>query len=155
LKDFAEFAQWMYLQRGPFDAAVGHSLGGAALLLSRSSEVAWNKTIAIGSFGQTERVFQAFIQQSGLPERYVNRLLDRVEMELGASPRGYSPHLAPFPGPTLLIHDQEDEEVPFSEAEILANHLPNVRLVATQGLGHRKILWRPETWEAVVGYMEE
>jgi esterase/lipase len=155
LKDFAEFAQWMYCHHGPFDAAIGHSLGGAALLLSRRSDVPWIKTIAIASFGETERVFHAFVQQSGLPQRYVNRLLDRVEMELGASPRGYSPHLAPFPGPTLLIHDQEDEEVPFSDAEILVNHLPHVRLVATRGLGHRKILWRPETWEAVVGYTKE
>lgn len=155
LKDFAEFAQWMYRHHGPFDAAVGHSLGGAALLLSRQTDVAWNKTVAIGSFGQTERVFQAFIQQSGLPERYVSRLLERVEQELGTSPRGYSPHLAPFPGRTLLIHDQEDEEVPFSDAEVLVSHLPEARLLVTQGLGHRKILWRPETWEAVVGYMEE
>ena len=155
LKDFADFAHWMYVHHGPYDAAIGHSLGGAALLISRSPQSLWPKTVTIGAFGKTERVFQEFIRQSGLPERYVDRLLERVEKELGASPRGYSPHLAPYPGPTLLIHDKEDAEVPYSDAEVLADCLPLARLVATEGLGHRKILGRPETWEAVVGYIGE
>jgi pimeloyl-ACP methyl ester carboxylesterase len=153
LKDFAEFAYWMNLHHGPYNAAIGHSLGAAALLLSRSPQSAWPKTVAISSFAKTERVFQEFVRQSGLPERYVQRLLKRVEEELGASPSGYSPHLAPFPGPTLLIHDKDDVEVPFSDAEILANCLPLSQLVSTEGLGHRKILGRPETWEAVLGYI--
>ena len=155
LKDFTDFARWMNVHHGPYDAAIGHSLGGAALLLSRSPQSAWPKTIAISSFAKTERVFQEFVRQSGLPERYVQRLLKRVEEELGASPSGYSPHLAPFPGPTLLIHDKYDLEVPFSDAEILAKCLPFNQLIPTEGLGHRKILGRPETWEAVVGYIRE
>jgi hypothetical protein len=37
----------------------------------------------------------------------------------------------------------------------LAKCLPFNQLILTEGLGHRKILGRPETWEAVVGYIRE
>jgi pimeloyl-ACP methyl ester carboxylesterase len=40
----------------------------------------------------------------------------------------------------LVVHDREDREVPIRHADRLAAAWPNARLVATDGLGHRRIL---------------
>lgn len=40
----------------------------------------------------------------------------------------------------LIIHDENDKEVPFSEFTNLQNIWPNAEFHATQGLGHKRIL---------------
>jgi pimeloyl-ACP methyl ester carboxylesterase len=42
--------------------------------------------------------------------------------------------------PVLVIHDENDEEVPVSCAHHIHQHLKNGDLMITQNLGHRKIL---------------
>jgi pimeloyl-ACP methyl ester carboxylesterase len=155
LRDFAQLASWLQEHHGPFSAGVGHSLGGGALLMSADHGSKWDKLVTISSFAKTDRVFHEFIRQSGLPLRYVDRLFERVTHELGSDPHLYSPHLAKHTGALLLVHSPDDVEVPFSDAECLHHHFPQSTLVATSPLGHRKILWRSETWEAVVGYLHQ
>ena len=155
LRDFAQLASWLREHHGPFSAGVGHSLGGGALLMSADHGSKWDKLVTISSFAKTDRVFHEFIRQSGLPLRYVDRLFERVTRELGSDPHLYSPHLAKHTGALLLVHSPDDVEVPFSDAECLRDHFPQSTLIATSPLGHRKILWRAETWEAVVGYLHQ
>lgn len=155
LRDFAQFASWMQENHGPFFAGVGHSLGGGALLMSTEHGSTWQRLVTISAFGKTERVFHEFVQQSGLPQRYVDRLFARVTRELGSDPHFYSPHLAKHTGALLILHSPDDVEVPFNDAECLRDHFPQSTLIATSPLGHRKILWRAETWEAVVGYLHQ
>lgn len=155
LRDFAQLASWLQEHHGPFFAGVGHSLGGGALLVSAEHGSKWERLVTISSFAKTERVFHDFIRQSGLPQRYVGRMFERVTRELGSDPHFYSPHLAKHTGSLLVVHSPDDVEVPFADAECLRDHFPKSTLVATSPLGHRKILWRSETWEAVVGYLKQ
>ena len=48
--------------------------------------------------------------------------------------------VAQLPAAALLLHDREDEEIPYAESEEIAATWPGARLVTTSGLGHRKIL---------------
>lgn len=42
--------------------------------------------------------------------------------------------------PTLVAHDRGDRETPYREAELLAGAWPDVEVLPTDGLGHRRIL---------------
>ena len=40
----------------------------------------------------------------------------------------------------LIVHDRDDREVPYSEAEALSAAWPQAQLLATSGLGHSRVL---------------
>ena len=45
--------------------------------------------------------------------------------------------------PMLLVHDRDDLEIPFEHALKIQQTLRNAELIATSGLGHRRILKDP------------
>ena len=57
--------------------------------------------------------------------------------------------------PGLVIHDRGDQDVSFDDAEAIVQHWPQARLLATDGLGHRRILRDAEVIEAVVSFLSE
>ena len=42
--------------------------------------------------------------------------------------------------PCLILHDEEDRDVPVEAARLLAKKWTGAKLVCTRGLGHRRIL---------------
>jgi len=56
--------------------------------------------------------------------------------------------------PTLIVHDTDDREVSYSHGPKLAQ-LIGARLLTTNGLGHRRILFAPDVLSAVVEFIEE
>jgi pimeloyl-ACP methyl ester carboxylesterase len=57
--------------------------------------------------------------------------------------------------PALLVHDQEDDDVPWQEGATLARTWPGATSVKTQGLGHRRILRDPDVVARSVAFMAE
>ena len=45
--------------------------------------------------------------------------------------------------PTLLLHARDDQEVPFADAEAMAEQTSHAELQAFDGFGHRMVLVRP------------
>ncbi len=66
--------------------------------------------------------------------------LTRVETGLTPSQASLADNDLSQKTETLLIHDIQDREVPFSDFEILQKAWVNSRFLATTGLGHRRIL---------------
>ena len=56
--------------------------------------------------------------------------------------------------PTLIIHDEDDVDVPISESELLHQSWPNSVLKKTKGLGHRRILYNAQVIEDVVNFLK-
>jgi pimeloyl-ACP methyl ester carboxylesterase len=57
--------------------------------------------------------------------------------------------------PTLLIHDEEDGEVPFQHTLDLLRVAPNASLHATRGLGHHRLLGDAEVIARVVKFINQ
>jgi hypothetical protein len=45
-----------------------------------------------------------------------------------------------MPTPLLVVHDENDREVPIASGELVASAWPGAVLERTRGLGHRRIL---------------
>ena len=56
--------------------------------------------------------------------------------------------------PVLVIHDENDYEVPVETSINIHDNLKNGELLITQHLGHRKILGNPFVIEKTVGFIK-
>lgn len=133
---------------GEFDAAIGHSFGGAALMVSASgllpgfSPVVPKKLVTIGSPSEMQWLFKDFGKMVGLPagaqqvlEGEVLRLAGRRLKEFDAA-RG----AGRVDRPLLVIHAEDDKEVDPRHARRYAASGEHVRLLWANGFGHRRIV---------------
>lgn len=127
---------------GPFDTVIGHSMGAAASGVAHSLGLQMSKLILISGPSSIESVLNRFAGFIGLGRRARKHFLDVIGETVGVPPKALdvATGLQASNASILVIHDEDDLEVPLSESRRLAQALPHARLVVTQGLGHRKIL---------------
>lgn len=129
-------------QFGPFDAAIGHSLGGMALMNSIKQGLKINRLVSIGSGDIVKDIMDEFIKRLGLKPQISDLLRLHFEKKHQQTMDSLSAFkaAAKIQIPVLLIHDENDDEVPVECAIHINQHLKNGQLIITNHLGHRKIL---------------
>ena len=127
---------------GPFEYAIGHSLGGISLLNSVKMGLKIKKLIVIGSADRIKDIFDEFVKKLELRPIVSDKMIAGFEKQFGVSMDNYSAHLAAqqVTIPTLVIHDENDYEVPVFCGKNIHKHLPDGEIFITKKLGHRKIL---------------
>ena len=130
---------------GPFEAAVGHSLGGMALLNAIKKGFKINRLTIIGSGDKVKDILDDFVSKLELKSEFSSHLQDYFEKKYNESMENYSGHTAAktIDIPVLVIHDENDSEVPVETSINIHDNLKNGELLITQHLGHRKILGNP------------
>lgn len=129
-------------QYGPFTYAVGHSLGGMSVLNAIKQGLKVDKAVIIGSGDIIEDIMNNFIKELGMNIGTGKLMMKLFEKKFGETINSYSAYIAAqaVTVPVLVIHDEDDTDVPVTAAHHIHKHLANSRLMITQGLGHRKIL---------------
>jgi pimeloyl-ACP methyl ester carboxylesterase len=129
-------------QFGPFEAAIGHSLGGMSLLNAVKQGLQIKRLTIIGSGDIVKDIIDDFIKKLQLNSKIGDLLRIHFEKKSNQTMDSYSSFhaAAEISIPVLIIHDENDEEVPVSCAHHIHQHLKNGDLMITQNLGHRKIL---------------
>lgn len=153
--DFA-FALTTIIQRlGPFHALVGHSMGGSAAALSYAERPAVERLVTIGSPRAPRPYLESYMQHLGLDATQTARVARRIERryDVQLSKLDVAAFGAQVAVPTLIIHDRDDKEVFFNHALAFSRALPSATLVATEGLGHRRILRDPDVIERAVRFI--
>ena len=142
-------------QFGPFEAAVGHSLGGMSLLNAAKRGLAINRLAIIGSGDIIQDILDDFVAKMELKPSTSTQLRLHFEKKLGEKMDSYSAYKSAMEVsiPVLVIHDKNDTEVPVTVAIHIHKHLKNGELFLTEGLGHRKILGNSEVIEKVVRFI--
>lgn len=127
---------------GPFEYAIGHSLGGMALLNSVKQGLNIKKLVVIGSGDKIIDILNEFVKKLELKPIIADKMRLLFEKRFGEPLDSYAAHLAAkdVKIPTLVIHDENDYEVPISCGSNIHKHLSNGEMFVTQKLGHRKIL---------------
>jgi pimeloyl-ACP methyl ester carboxylesterase len=139
---------------GPAEAVVGHSLGGVASALALGRGLAAARVALIGSPADPTEFFAGFLKQIGLPAHLHDAIWAKFEAEYGFDANELpvrAPRHAPAT-PALVVHDRDDREVPFASAERIVRLWPRATLVATTGLGHRRVLRDPSVIDRVVAF---
>ena len=129
-------------QFGPFEMAIGHSLGGMAVLNAVKSGFHTDKIVVIGSGDIVQDIIDDFIKKLQLKPEISIKLRDHFENKYDEAMDNYSAFKAAeaIEKPILVVHDENDYEVPVKAGINIHQHVKNGNLLLTQGLGHRKIL---------------
>lgn len=140
--EFIESILEVEKQYGPFEFAVGHSLGGMSILNAVKKGLLVKKVAVIGCGNSVINIVNTFIQKIGLPNKVAVLMKNNFEKKYHLEMESFSAYVAAkeLQIPVLIIHDIDDEDIPVSESYHLAEHLSNKEILITNNLGHRKIL---------------
>ena len=141
---------------GPFEAAVGHSLGGMVLLNAIKKGLKINRLTIIGSGDKVKDILDEFVSKLELRSEFSSHLQQHFEKKYNEPMENYSAHRAAktVEIPVLVIHDENDYEVPVTTSINIHKHLKKGKLLITQHLGHRKILGNPFVIEKTVEFIK-
>ncbi|OJF93446.1 alpha/beta fold hydrolase [Pararhizobium antarcticum] len=152
-------AAWRHF--GPFDAAVGHSFGGASLACAAGGALAGvqpripGRLVLIGAPSEMAWLFADFGRFMRLRpkvqaafEAVVERLAGRSLSEFDAARM-----MGALDVPVLIIHAEDDKEVAAEHARRYAAANARVHLHWANGLGHRRIVSAPPVIEIVCDFL--
>ncbi len=113
--------------------------------------------VLIGSPSSVEDVVARFGELAGIRGAAMRAFRDGIERQTGVKMKDVEifERVARLRVPALIVHDRGDPEVPFHDAERLAARWPGATLMATTGLGHRRILKDDEVIRRAVEFLSE
>lgn len=146
---------------GPFDGAVGHSFGGASLMVSVCGFLPQfpvfrpKRAGLIGAPSEMDGIFRYFAEQFDLSqntrshlEKEVRRVTGRRSGDFDIAKAGRDLDL-----PVLVVHAEDDKEVSADHARRYAALGGNVRLGWANGYGHRRIVSAPPVIDMVSEFL--
>lgn len=146
---------------GRFDGVVGHSFGGAAVMMAAGSVFAELKPLQaarialIGSPSSMGEVFNGFASMVGLGRGSVGAMRHRAMELVGSQVEdldGVSVARR-IDRPLLVVHAEDDKEVNVGHAQRYIGVSPHVRHLWANGHGHRRIVSAPEVIAAVASFL--
>jgi pimeloyl-ACP methyl ester carboxylesterase len=142
---------------GPFEIAIGHSMGGISLLITQGEQPTFKKLVIIGAPDSIYDIFHNFIKKMELKPVVADKLIEIFERITGKSIFDYhgSKQTAKISIPVLIVHDEDDKEVSINDAINNFKQLENGQLLKTNGLGHNRILKAPEVIKSIVDFVNK
>jgi pimeloyl-ACP methyl ester carboxylesterase len=152
---FARTLRGVAHRLGPFEAVVGHSMGGAATMLALADGAQAKRVVLVAPAADPDAATRRFARKVGLVGGIVPRIQRHLEVQTGVTVHDLAVHVrAPsLAVPALIIHDLADTEVPWEEGESYARHWPGARLLSTSGLGHSRIVNDAATIDAGLRFL--
>lgn len=148
---------------GGFDYFCGHSFGGASLACAASGLVPSvpahrpRRLVTIGSPSEMTWLFRDLGRYLKLDRRAQVALEDHVERIAGAPLSAFdaASGAGRLDAPMLVIHAEDDKEVPAAHARRYAASGPNVTLQWANGFGHRRIVSAEPVIDRIVDFLAE
>lgn len=134
----------------PLRAVIGHSMGGASVLLALQWGLRTEAAVSIAAPAQLLGVLRGFAQRLGMPARARAAFIRQVEQDVGLQVarldvNGYQLEL-----PGLIAHASDDPLVAASEAQLIHKAWFDSRLLMLEDGGHQRVLADPLLVEGVL-----
>jgi pimeloyl-ACP methyl ester carboxylesterase len=139
----------------PVHGLIAHSLGSAsAAWASRLAPLA-KRLVLVAPPADIRHFTSHANTMLGLDRRAVVALEARLGRRFGVDFADV--HVSRFgprmTTPLLVIHDEDDREIPIQAGELVASSWPGAELVRTRGLGHRRVLRDPAVVARAVDFV--
>ena len=126
----------------PLRAVVAHSLAANAAAFAASRGLSTQRLVLLAPPASPREYTRLFAHVFGLTETTRAAMQSRIEEREGVlmpqfEPEAVGPRVRM---PTLVVHDQGDSINRFVDGQAFAHAVRGAELLATEGLGHRKIL---------------
>lgn len=142
---------------GPFHAVIAHSMGGPCTTVALAEGLAVKRLAYLAPPADPARWAREFGARAGLSGAILSAIEARIEHRAGrtlAELRDIA-IAGVADKPLMLVHDETDRHVPWSEVEELAVRRPDACVVRTTGLGHNRLLENADTIRRVVGFVTQ
>jgi pimeloyl-ACP methyl ester carboxylesterase len=123
-------------------ALVAHSLGASAAAFASSRGLGVERLVLLAPPASPPEYTRLFAQVFGLSESTRAAMQKRIEARQGLPMPLFEPGAVGhrIRVPTLNVHDRGDSVNRFADGQAYARAIRDARFVATEGLGHRKML---------------
>jgi len=136
-------------------AIVAHSLGAHAAAYATSRGLDVGRLVLLAPPASARDYTRFFAHVFGLSEATRARMQALIEAREGVLMAGFEPQAmgSRIHVPTLVVHDRGDRINPFAHGEWFVREIAGARLLATEGLGHRKLLADPAVLREVAAFL--
>jgi pimeloyl-ACP methyl ester carboxylesterase len=142
-------------RHGAFAGVIAHSMGGAAVTMAIAEGLETERLVLISSPSSLLEQTRRFAATLGVSDTLYARMTARIEDYLGTSIDEID--VGAFgqrvQAQTLVVQDDDDDEVLCEAGARIAQTLPRARLLRTKGFGHRRILRAPTVVAAVCEFL--
>ena len=154
---FIEAIEVIEKQYGPFEAIIGHSLGGMSALRAVANGILVKKMAIIGTANSITHITREFARNMKMNDKVAAKMKsyfdEKYEVDMDTLSGAIAAEEVKIP--TLVIHDEDDVDVHISSAHEIHEKLENSELYITSGLGHRRILGNPEVINKIIAFLSE
>jgi uncharacterized protein len=115
---------------------LGHSVGAAAVLLHTARQGGVRAVVSLSAFAHPREVMERWLQEHHIPRRWVGAaILEHVQDVIGERFDHIAPEnqLAHITCPVMLVHGEQDQTVPLSDAHRLQALLRAGELLVVAG----------------------
>ncbi len=133
---------------------IGHSFGCPAISLALKRGYFAKSVVYLAPPDALDGGARSFARVTGIGERGEAALKNLLSARTGMlfEDQRVASFGASMKTPLLVVHDEDDADVPLECAQTYARHWPGCRVFTTRGLGHRKLLGDPAVVEHVVTF---
>jgi pimeloyl-ACP methyl ester carboxylesterase len=126
---------------GPFAGVIAHSAGTVSTIYAVKRGLVAERLVCVAPGVDLDGYAREFSRLFGLSMAVHASMRRRIERQIGVSWDELDPRQLPADRrvPLLVVHDRNDREAPFAGGLSLAKAW-GARLIATEGLGHTRIL---------------
>ncbi len=155
--EFVYLIQQLADKFGPFEAIIGHSMGGIAAGMAIAKGVPADHLVTLGSPATFEFITRNYMENIQANDRTLKFIIDFTLNYTRSSTADFElVSVAPqLDLPGLIIHDRDDTEVEFRQALILQEAWPRADFYSTENLGHRRILWDVKVLRKISSFLSE
>jgi pimeloyl-ACP methyl ester carboxylesterase len=142
MTEFITSIHYIDKKYGPFEYAIGHSLGGMSILNALRENFNVKKAVIIGSGDIIQDIIDDFVWRMNLNSKVGIHMKNHFEKKYNQKMEYYASSVAAknITTPVLIVHDENDPDVHVKAAINIHENLRNSELILTNGLGHNKIL---------------
>jgi hypothetical protein len=132
-------------------------MGAGAMLHVASKNSNLGKLISIAAPSDFKHILNEFCTTLSVGKKCRNLFLNNVEKEVkfSHSELKIDAHMSQVSSPMLLIHDEEDKVLSYTNALQLNNSCINTKLISTRGLGHSRILKSEYVVEKILEFIKK
>jgi len=142
---------------GPFHSTITHSFGAMVLAYASTLEFNTSSAVCICPPARTSSLFDNFQRSLQIPDSVLTVMKNKLYSTYGSNFEkrvSTVTNVRTLSTPALVIHDDNDLEIPWEDGKAVADAWPESQFIMTHGLGHSRILRNPETILAVTEFVK-
>lgn len=136
---YAEFIYEVAKKHRP-EIVIGHSVGGMAAVFFQNKYqlTSVKKMVLLGSPSDFKDVLKRYTDLLGYNSIISKHLNHIIKERFGSEPETFSTarYAKTLNAQGLIIHDEDDPVIPYSDAVLIQSNFKNSQLITTKGIGH-------------------